>query len=98
MKYVSITQIIFILFLSANLLHAQKSEVRNVSDFHGVAVSASVDAELVKGTTDKVTIMVENYDLEDVETEVKNGILKVNMKGKGWGNGSWKCLSWPKKI
>ena len=90
MKNSTISHIIIALIVSAGLLQAQKSEVRNVDDFHGVSVSASVDAELIKGSTDKVTIIVENYDLADVETEVKNGILKVNMKGKGWGSGSWK--------
>ncbi len=66
-------------------LSAQSSETRSVGSFDGIAVSASVDAELVKGSKNEVKITVENYDLHDVKTEIENGVLKVGMKSKnGW--------------
>ena len=80
-----------LLLLSSFWLLAQDSEDRSVGSFHGVAVSASVDAELVKGNSNEVHITVENYDLDDVKTEIKDGILKVGMKSKkNWGGWSKK--------
>lgn len=67
----------------------QDSEDRSVDSFHGVSISASVDAELVKGNQNEVHITVENYDLDDVKTEVIGGILKVGMKSKKNWNMGW---------
>ena len=71
---------------------AQDSEERTFDSFHGVSVSASVDAQLIKGNRNHVLIEVENYDLDDVKTEVSGGILKVGMKSKN----NWN-LGWSKK-
>jgi hypothetical protein len=80
---------VFLLFSSSSIF-AQDKEVRTFDEFHGVSVSASVDATLTKGSENKVTIMVENYELENVKTEMKNGVLYVGMKSKGWNNSGWK--------
>jgi hypothetical protein len=90
MKNLFSTSIVFLFVSVFSFIFAQESEVRKFSGFHGVAASASVDAELVKGSENKVTITVENYELEDVETEIEGGVLRVGMKSKGWNNGSWK--------
>ena len=59
---------------------AQDSEVRSLSSFDGIAVSASVDAELVKGSKDQAEVTVKGIELERVVTEIENGILKVGMR------------------
>jgi len=70
-------------------LSAQDSETRDLSSFKGVSASASVDVTLVKGNRNEAEITVKNVELDDVVTEINNGILKVGMDGKGkkwsWG-------------
>lgn len=76
------------LITSIGLL-AQTNDSRTFDSFHGVKVGASVDAELVKGNENRVDLEVENVDLDEVKTEVENGILKVTMKSKNNWNGGW---------
>lgn len=71
---------------------AQDSEVRSFSAFHGISVSASIEATLVKGSTNEVSLTVKDIDLEDVITKIEDDVLKVGMKNKkgvrNWFNSS----------
>ncbi len=81
--------VIATLFFQINI-NAQNSETRSLGSFDGISVSQSIDAELVKGNKNEVDITVSRVDLEDVITEVENGVLKLKMKKK-WNN------NWGKK-
>ena len=89
MKNLNYLLLLTIIFLSIGMtLTAQERETRSVDDFHGIAVSASINAELVKGNKNELSIEVSGVELDDVETEVVNGILKLGMKSKNW-SGNW---------
>lgn len=79
-----------ILFLSVSLLAgAQNKGTRQMDAFHGVSASASVNAVLVKGNKNEVAIEAYEVDLEDVKTELEDGILKVGIKSKKNWMGNW---------
>ena len=78
-----------ILIIAPFFLFAQEEETRTLSSFHGINVSGSLDAELVKGNSNEVLVQVKNYELDEVKTEVKNGILYLGMKSSNW-TGGWK--------
>ena len=73
---------------TAITLSAQSKETRTMEDFDGIKVSSSVDAELNKGSKNEVNISVRGADLEDVITEVEDGILVVTMR-KNWSKRKW---------
>jgi len=69
---------------------ATERETRDLSNFHGVSVSSGVDAELIKGDHNEISITVDGIDIERVKTEVKNGVLVVSVKSKNSWFGAWK--------
>lgn len=79
-----------VLFLCVSLFAtAQNKETRSLSSFHGVSASASVNAILVKGNKNEVAIEAYETELEDVKTEIEDGILKVGMKSKNKWSMNW---------
>ena len=55
MKNLNYLLLLTIIFLSIGMtLTAQERETRSVDDFHGIAVSASINAELVKGNKNEL--------------------------------------------
>ena len=62
-----------------------------MTSFDGIAVSAGVDAELVKGSKNEAEITVKGIDLENVVTEIEDGILKVGIK-RNKSKWNWKIF------
>jgi hypothetical protein len=63
----------------------ENRQTRNVSGFHGVAVSGGIDLFLSAGP-ESVAITASNSSIRDhIKTEVENGILRIYMDH----NGSW---------
>lgn len=85
MKNFNQVVLIISLLLAQSGLFAQDTETRSLGSFDGISVSQSIDAELIKGNSNEAKITVKNVDLDDVITEVENGILKLKMKKK-WNN------------
>ncbi len=56
---------------------------RTTSDYESVSVAGFFDVELVKGTEGKITLKGEENLLEYIETQVKDGNLKIKSK-KGY--------------
>jgi len=69
---------------------ASDRETRDLRDFSGVSVSAGVDATLVKGDHNEITITVDGIELDRVRTDIKGDVLEVSVKQKRWWFGSWK--------
>ena len=59
------------------------TEIRTVSNFDKIAVSGSFDVILVKGKEGTINIEASENLMESIETEVKDGLLKIKFK-KGW--------------
>ena len=58
---------------------AQESEIRDVGAFKGVRTGEAIDVYLTKGKKESVKVEVKGIDLEDVETKVSGGELKVEL-------------------
>lgn len=65
---------------------ADKTETRNVKDFHAVKVSTGVDLYLKMGDTESVKVVADDDIIEDLITEIENGTLNIYMKKSTWGN------------
>lgn len=65
-----------------------ETQDRKISGFHGVSSSGSFSVVLRQGTTESVRVEADAEVINDVVTEVKNGILLIHSKEKsGWSFG-----------
>lgn len=71
--------------------NAQK---REVGDFHGVKVSGSIELIISQGPETAVAISASDLsDVEKIETEVRDGILYIELKDrKNWWNDQWNTM------
>jgi len=66
-------------------------ETRPVSGFHGVSNSGSIKVEVTLGNTESVRLTGDDDLIDEIETVVENGILKIRYKnqrrteGRQWG-------------
>ena len=58
-------------------------EVRNLENFTGVSAGSGVQVIFTQSPTQKVSVQTDNGNLQYIRTEVKNGILNVNIDKKG---------------
>ncbi|MFW5754056.1 MAG: head GIN domain-containing protein, partial [Marinilabiliaceae bacterium] len=66
-------------FMEGNL-HAQNREERKVKDrFTGVEVSSGVDLVVEQGQNTEIVVEASSDHIDDVKTQVRNGVLKVDM-------------------
>ena len=79
-KYTVLT--IFALLMSTGLLLAQQREVRNVDTFTKISFGFPGKLYLKQGSPQKVELEGERDVLEEVETEVSGGRLKIGQEGK----------------
>jgi len=77
MKYFALAFVAFFLTLSA---FAQQTETRDVESFDGVSAQGSFSVTLKKADKPQVKIEAENVDLDRIETKVKGGTLKLELK------------------
>ena len=59
-----------------------KEETRSVSGFNAVDVSAGIDLYIKQGSTEKVVVKTDENLMENLQTTVSGGTLKITMKGK----------------
>ena len=70
---------------STNLGPTEDDE-RNVGDFDGIKVSTGIDVVLSQGPREKVLVRASEDIIDDVVTEVDNGVLKVYLDTRKWFN------------
>lgn len=83
MKNFIILLIAPIIFASCNVISGDgniRSEQRNVSDFHSVKSSGSIDIEIKNGNNYSLTVEDDENILPYIVTEVKGGVLTVRYK------------------
>ena len=77
----SIHTLLFVIFLALPaVVFAQKSEERQLGSFSEVKVGEAIDLYLIQGSSEKVRVEIESGDLDDVETRVSGGTLKIGMR------------------
>jgi len=69
--------------------HATDRETRNLDAFSGVSVSSGVNAKLIQGTHNEISIEVDGIEIDRVKTYIKNDVLVVSVKHKKFWFGSW---------
>jgi hypothetical protein len=70
------------LLLSTTFLMAQDREVRNVDDFNKISFAFSGKLYLKQGSPQKVELQGDKKLLQEIETEVDGGRLKIGREGK----------------
>lgn len=75
--------------LTITIGYGQNTETRDLSAFHGISVSSSVSAEIMKGSENKIEIRTQGVETEKVDSDISNGILKVGMKRNWSKGGNW---------
>jgi hypothetical protein len=75
--------LLFITLLTGSVVSvsAQESETRSLSNFSEVSVGEAISVILIPGNKNEAIVKVRNIDLEDVETNVSGGRLKIELRG-----------------
>lgn len=63
---------------------------RNVSGFRGIASSGSFDVKITMGSKESLRLEGDDDVINDIETKVENGILKI--RNKKQGNWNWRSV------
>ena len=79
---------VIIIFLTGSALSviAQETETRSLSDFSEVSVGEAISVTLIPGSKNEAVVKVRNIDLDDVETDVRGGTLKIELSGNRYRN------------
>ncbi len=59
-----------------------ETQIRNITSFNAIKVSTGIDLYLKQGNQQKVKIVTDRKNMNNVKTEIKDGILHVYMKKK----------------
>lgn len=76
--------LLFIAVLFAFTSEAQKKETRKVGSFDYVSLGVSADLVITQGNSNSVVLEGDPEDLEDIETYVKDGKLKIRTESNSW--------------
>jgi len=79
------TFLLFVVCTLPGLLIASTSDtrqIRQVNSFNAIKVSAGIDLYLEPGTQEKVEVVGDQHEIDEIITEVKNGTLHIYRKGK----------------
>lgn len=79
-----------LLILTLFVAQAADRETRDLDAFSGISVSSGIDAKLIEGTTNEISIQVDGIELERVKTYIKNDVLVVSVKHKRSWFSAWK--------
>jgi len=79
-------------FLGIGLVRAASGltfhdELRQVSGFHALANSGSIQVEVRFGNSESVRLEGDEAAIREIETVVENGTLKIRFKKQSWANG-----------
>jgi hypothetical protein len=92
MKTFRIFSVLFILGIAATVVLAQeKTEVRNLTGFDAIDVSAGIRVELTYGEKEFVEVTTDQDYIDQVITEVNGSELNIYIKSNNWN-------SWNKKV
>ena len=88
--------VLIAIVLGANIqafaFSSEKTEIRNLKDFHAIQVSSGIDLYLRMGETEEVKVVADSDIIDKVITEVKDGTLKIYMKqNNNWNWGTTKA-------
>ncbi|MDA3891034.1 MAG: DUF2807 domain-containing protein [Salinivirgaceae bacterium] len=84
MKTLKIFTAILALSLTTQIFAQEKTEIRNVTGFSGVAVGESIQVELTYGEKEFVEVTANEDYIERVATEIKGDNLNIYIKGNNW--------------
>jgi hypothetical protein len=79
------TMLLFVVITLPGLLKASNPETRQnrtVGAFNAIKVSAGIDVYLEPGTQEKVEVVGDQREMEEIITETQNGTLHIYRKGK----------------
>lgn len=82
MKKVSALFIFLISFVAFTAQSQTNKETRDLRDFSSIKVSNSIEAELVKGDKNSISIVASGVELDKIETNVSEDALEVKL-GRG---------------
>jgi hypothetical protein len=69
------------------IIHDPNVELRPVKGFHAIEVSDAISLYLSQGDQETVAVSAINAKWRDhIRTEVKDGVLKIWLDTRGWGN------------
>ncbi len=69
-----------ILILAVFTANAQKSEKRIIESFDKLDVFGNIEVEMILSDTESIDIFTTNVDPSEVDTEIKDKLLKIKMK------------------
>lgn len=77
-----------------NTVNDPNARIRKTESFRGVEVSGAIELFVSQAPETKVAISAKDVnDIEIIETEVENGILKIHYKdNKNWWNNQWNTM------
>lgn len=67
----------------------QHAEVRKVGTFHGVHLSGSIELHISQGDQNVAIGSDDREVIDDIETVVENGILRIRYKKSNWYDSDW---------
>lgn len=84
------------LSVNAQSINDPNAEVRNVGNFHGIAVSNAFDIYLSQGNDEAVAVSAtDKSDRDMIKVEVRDGILHIGLdKGWKWNSGNKKLKAY----
>jgi hypothetical protein len=85
MKKALLTVFTLVAVLCLNLEVSAQKETRNVDEFTKISFGISGNLYLKQGNTQSVVL--EGDDLDEIETDVSGGKLRIRKEGRGWGWG-----------
>ena len=65
---------------------AQDTETRKLDDFTAISVGEAIKVILVPGNKNEAKIIADNVDLDEIETRVSGGKLKIELSGNRYKN------------
>ena len=66
--------------------NSDETEVRKVKGFNAIKVSTGIDLYLKMSDTEEVKIVADDDIIDNIKTEVKDGVLHIYMKKTNWFN------------
>lgn len=68
------------------MIQAQSVENRSIGSFHGIKVSNAITVYLQKGNSTAVRVEADGIDLDEIQTNVEGGILKIYLRKGNFRN------------